>query len=169
MEITQWGNGTRQENGASRMALVSAAENQRSKQDVSAESIYALTARRRTIKSRRPPTNDDESTSDLLGGCLPRLVQPDLLATMKTKKLKLTPAMEQMLRDAWQHDNPHHSLRGMAAHGGATWTMRGLVKRGLMTKHGQVTFAGVDWLNAADLAPKGARQTPPASTTPPPL
>jgi hypothetical protein len=77
---------------------------------------------------------------------------------MKTKKLKLTPAMEQMLRDAWQHDNPHYSLRGMAAYGGATWTMRGLVKRGLMTKHGQVTFAGVDWLNVKMQQPR--QETP---------
>lgn len=33
--------------------------------------------RRLTSKSRRPPTNDDEFTSDLLGGCLPRLVSPE--------------------------------------------------------------------------------------------
>jgi hypothetical protein len=40
----------------------------------------------RTSKSRRPPTNDYECTSDLLGGCLPRLVQPDLPQTQKIIK-----------------------------------------------------------------------------------
>ena len=62
-------------------------------------------------------------------------------------KIKLTPSMQRMLRDAWLHGDPHFSLRSRAEHGGAVSTMYALVQRGLMSRNGSVTSSGLQWLD----------------------
>lgn len=59
---------------------------------------------------------------------------------MKSKKL--SPAMLDMLLNASRGLSLIHGLEGRSAHGGATWTMAALRRRGLINSMGDITEAG---------------------------
>lgn len=53
-----------------------------------------------------------------------------------TKTPGWTPAMRRMLMNIAVGRSPTFGLIGRSAHGGATWTIAALVKRGYITAHG---------------------------------
>lgn len=59
----------------------------------------------------------------------------------QTKPKKLTPAMTAAL-ESIRDGQPWKHLFGRSAWGGATWTRKALIERGLITKNDELTDAG---------------------------
>jgi hypothetical protein len=64
--------------------------------------------------------------------------------------VKLTLAQANMLRNERDGRPLCAGLHGRSAHGGATWTMQSLLKRGLLIRAGGVSAAGLAALAAFD-------------------
>lgn len=70
-----------------------------------------------------------------------------------SKREKLTPAQAAMLRNERDGKPLCAGLVGRSAHGGATWTMQSLQRRGLLRRQGGLTPAGEAALLAHDKTP----------------
>jgi len=64
--------------------------------------------------------------------------------------MKLTPAQVAMMRNELAGRNICAGLSGRSAHGGATWTMQALLRKGLLRRAGGLTPTGEAALRAHD-------------------
>lgn len=66
------------------------------------------------------------------------------------RPMKLTPAQVAMMRNELAGRNICAGLSGRSAHGGATWTMQALLRKGLLRRAGGLTPTGEAALRAHD-------------------